>query len=105
MLRSMGSHGVGYAGRDWGQEEKGTEDETRPGRSRLRECGRRDWRLAGLSSALAFPLEKLKKILHWEMAESCGHTTVTGGVSQNCSDSRRLARGLQRSSPTTVRAC
>ena len=27
----------------------------RPGRSRLRECGRRDWRLAGLSSALAFP--------------------------------------------------
>ena len=48
---------------------------------------------------------KLKKILHWEMAESCGHTTVTGGVSQNCSDSRRLARGLQRSSPTTVRAC
>ena len=29
----------------------------RPGRSRLRECGRRDWRLAGLSSALAFPLD------------------------------------------------
>ena len=28
-----------------------------PGRSRLRECGRRDWRLAGLSSALAFPLD------------------------------------------------
>ena len=28
-----------------------------PGRSRLRECGRRAWRLAGLSSALAFPLD------------------------------------------------
>ena len=30
---------------------------SRPGRSRLRECGRRAWRLAGLSSALAFPLD------------------------------------------------
>ena len=29
----------------------------RPGRSRLRECGRRTWRLADLSSALAFPLD------------------------------------------------
>ena len=28
-----------------------------PGRSRLRECGRHDWRLAGLSPALAFPLD------------------------------------------------
>ena len=28
-----------------------------PGRSRLRECGRRAWRLAGLSSALACPLD------------------------------------------------
>ena len=34
-------------------------DEARdiPGRSRLRECGRRGWRLAGLSSVLAFPLD------------------------------------------------
>ena len=39
-LLSMGSHRVRH-----------------PGRSRLRECGRRDWRLAGLSSALAFPLD------------------------------------------------
>ena len=31
---------------------------SRPGRSRLRECGRRDWRRAGLSSALAFPFER-----------------------------------------------
>ena len=41
----------------------------RPGRSRLRECGRRAWRLAGLSSPLAFPLDPPHTIL-------LGHTSA-----------------------------
>ena len=40
----------------------------------LRECGRRDWRLAGLSSALAFPLDlRARPLCRRHRGRGCGN--------------------------------